>query len=203
MQETRETRVQSLGQEDLLEEGTATHSSILAGRTLWTEEPGGLQSIGSQRVGHDWSDLAQHSTHNPHKSFWLLLLLLLLRYFSRVRLCNPMDCSLPGSSFHGDSPGKNTGVGCHTLLQRIFSTQGLNPVFHTAGGFFTIWATSEASYQICFLYQCTKNPFLYTCSHQHFILSNFNFNWYNGWKFFSPSVLFAFPWLPVRLVLLM
>ena len=85
MQETRETRVQSLGQEDLLEEGTATHSSILAGRTLWTEEPGGLQSIGSQRVGHDWSDLAQHSTHNPHKSFWLLLLLL-LRYFSRVRL---------------------------------------------------------------------------------------------------------------------
>ena len=86
MQETRETRVQSLGQEDLLEEGTATHSSILAGRTPWTEEPGGLQSIGSQRVGHDWSDLAQHSTHNPHKSFWLLLLLLLLRYFSRVRL---------------------------------------------------------------------------------------------------------------------
>ena len=42
-------------------------------------------------------------------------------------LCNPMDCSLPGSSAHGDSPGKNTRVGCHTLLQGIFQTQGSNP----------------------------------------------------------------------------
>ena len=41
-------------------------------------------------------------------------------------LCDPMDCSLPGSSVHGDSPGKNTGVGCHFLLQAIFPTQGLN-----------------------------------------------------------------------------
>ena len=39
----------------------------------------------------------------------------------------PMDCSLPGSSVHGDSPGKNTGVGCHALLQEIFPTQGSNP----------------------------------------------------------------------------
>ena len=38
-----------------------------------------------------------------------------------------MDCSLPGSSVHGDSLGKNTGVGCHALLQGIFPTQGLNP----------------------------------------------------------------------------
>ena len=42
-------------------------------------------------------------------------------------LCDPMDCSLPGSSVHGDSPGKNTGVGCHALLQGIFPTQELNP----------------------------------------------------------------------------
>ena len=41
------------GQEDLLEEGMATHSSILAWRIPWTEEPGGLQSMGSQRVRHD------------------------------------------------------------------------------------------------------------------------------------------------------
>ena len=41
--------------------------------------------------------------------------------------CDPMDCSPPGSSVHGDSPGKNTGVGCHALLQGIFPTQGLNP----------------------------------------------------------------------------
>ena len=45
--------VKSLGQEDPLDEGMATHSSILAWRTPWTEEPGGLQSMGSQRVRHD------------------------------------------------------------------------------------------------------------------------------------------------------
>ena len=45
--------VRSLGQEDPLEKGMAIHSSILAWRIPWTEEPGGLQSIRSQRVGHD------------------------------------------------------------------------------------------------------------------------------------------------------
>ena len=45
-------RVRSLDLEDPLKEGTATHSSILACRILWTKEPGGLQSIGSHRVGH-------------------------------------------------------------------------------------------------------------------------------------------------------
>ena len=44
-----------------------------------------------------------------------------------LTVCNPMDYSLPGSSVHGDSPGKNTGVGCHALLQGIFSIHGLNP----------------------------------------------------------------------------
>ena len=48
-----ETWVRSLGQEDPLEKGMATHSSILAWRISWTEEPGRLQSMGSQRVGHD------------------------------------------------------------------------------------------------------------------------------------------------------
>ena len=42
-------------------------------------------------------------------------------------LCNPRDCSPPGSYIHGDSPGKNTGVGSHALLQWIFPTQGSNP----------------------------------------------------------------------------
>ena len=50
--------VRSLGGEDPLEKGMGSHSSILAWRNPWTEEPGGLQSIVSQRVGHDWSDLA-------------------------------------------------------------------------------------------------------------------------------------------------
>ena len=51
--EMQETRVQSQGQEDPLEKEMATHSSTLAWRIPWTEEPGGLQSMGLQRVGHD------------------------------------------------------------------------------------------------------------------------------------------------------
>ena len=42
-------------------------------------------------------------------------------------LCDPMNCSLPGSTVHGDSPGKDAGVGCHALLQGIFPTKGWNP----------------------------------------------------------------------------
>ena len=57
MQEAKETQVGSLGQEDPREEGVATHSSILAWRIPWTEEPGGLQSMESQTVRHDYSNL--------------------------------------------------------------------------------------------------------------------------------------------------
>jgi len=53
MQETQEMWIQSLGQEDPLEEGMATYSSILTWKIPWTEEPGGLWSMKSQRVGHD------------------------------------------------------------------------------------------------------------------------------------------------------
>ena len=53
-----ETQVQSLGQEDPMEKGMATHSGILAWETPWTEKPGGLHSVGSQRVGHDWATFA-------------------------------------------------------------------------------------------------------------------------------------------------
>ena len=53
MQETQETQLQSLGWEDPLEEVMATHFSILAWEIPWAEKPGGLQSMGLQRVGHD------------------------------------------------------------------------------------------------------------------------------------------------------
>ena len=53
--EGQETQVRSLGREDPLEEEMATHSSILAWKIPWTEELGGLQSMGLQRVGHDWT----------------------------------------------------------------------------------------------------------------------------------------------------
>ena len=51
----------------------------------------------------------------------------MLSSLSRVQLCDPMECSLSGSSVHGDSPGKNSGMGCHDLLQGTFLTQGSNP----------------------------------------------------------------------------
>ena len=56
----------------------------------------------------------------------------------------PMDCSLWGSSVHGDSPGKNIGVGCHALLQRIFPTQESNPGLPHCWRILNILATREA-----------------------------------------------------------
>ena len=60
----KETWVWSLGREDLLEKEVTTHSSIPAWRIPWTEEPGGLQFMGSQRVGHDWSDWVSKYIHS-------------------------------------------------------------------------------------------------------------------------------------------
>ena len=57
---TQKTWVRFLGWEDPLEKGMATHSSILAWRIPWTEEPGGLQSMDSQRVRHDWATFTGH-----------------------------------------------------------------------------------------------------------------------------------------------
>ena len=59
----KEMQVQPLGREDPLEKEMATHSSILAWKIWWMEEPGGLSSIGSQRVGHDWAT-SLHSLQN-------------------------------------------------------------------------------------------------------------------------------------------
>ena len=89
------------------EKAIATHSSTLAWKIPGTGEPGGLPSMESHRVGHDWSDLAAAA--------------------ACPTLCDPMDCSTPGSCVHWDFPGKNTEVGCHFLLQGIFLTQEWNP----------------------------------------------------------------------------
>ena len=163
----QETQVWSLGREDSLEKGMAAHSSILAWRISWREEPGGLQSMGSQRVGHDWET-------NTFTFMWLLLCVSFCSIIKREEykpwfwktkysqkiigsgnnwmaslvaqwqpyhlpmqecaksfqscptLWHPLDCSPLGSPVYGDSPGKNTGVGCRALFQRIFPTQGSN-----------------------------------------------------------------------------
>ena len=67
----QETQVPSLGQEDLLEKGMATHSSTLAQRIPWTEEPGGLTPWGCQDL-----DMTEQLTHKKHKAPFLYLLLL-------------------------------------------------------------------------------------------------------------------------------
>ena len=67
-----------------------------------------------------------------------------------LTLCDPMDCSLPGSSVHGDSPGKNSGVGCHFLLPGLFLTYGSKLCLQSpalAGRFFSSSTTWEALYR--------------------------------------------------------
>ena len=73
-----ETQVQSLGQEDPLEKEMATHSSILVWKIPWMEEPGRLRSMGSQRVGHDWTTS---------------LSLALVRVFTSLPACRAVDTS--------------------------------------------------------------------------------------------------------------
>ena len=90
----QETRVLFLGQKDPLGKGMATHSSILAWRIPWTEEPGRLQSVGSQRVGHDW---ATNTT---------LLLLVVVQSLSCVQLfVTPWTAARQASLSTSPSPG--------------------------------------------------------------------------------------------------
>ena len=72
-------------------------------------------------------------------------------------LCNSMDCSPPGSSIHEILPGRNTGVGCHALLQGILPTQRSDPGLSLAGGFFIVWATRKPIYII----KSKSNIFMY------------------------------------------
>ena len=106
------TRVWSLGQEDPLEKGMATHSSILAWRIPWTEKPSGLQSTGLQRVRPNWAT----NTHTHTEICTFRLLGSVTQSFPT--LCDPLDCSPPDSSLR-DFPGKNTGVGCLSSSRRL------------------------------------------------------------------------------------
>ena len=128
----RETWVRSLGQEDPLEKEMATHSSTLAWKIPWTEERSRLQSMGSQRVGHDWAT-------SLHIYIYICLL-------SHVHLfLNPMDCSLSGSSVHRILQAR--------ILEWVaipFSRESSQPrdwtwVSYITGRFFTIWATRETT----------------------------------------------------------
>ena len=79
------------------------------------------------KAGKIYHPQSQKNCYWSRQEYDLSLCACVLNCFSRLTLCNSMDCSPPASPVHGDSPGKNTGVGCHVLLQGIFPTQGLNP----------------------------------------------------------------------------
>ena len=93
MQETQATRVWFLGWEDPLEEEMATHYSSLAWEIPWTEEPGGLQSKGSQSVSHDWVTKHKHS----HLALWSDII---ISYNVRYYISPFIYClqNFPGSS---------------------------------------------------------------------------------------------------------
>ena len=89
-----ETHVWSLGWEDILEKGMATHSSILAWRIPWTEDPGGLQSMGSQKVGHDWIALAYTDTGIIYNIYNTFIYLNYIFFFIHSSISGPLDCFL-------------------------------------------------------------------------------------------------------------
>ena len=170
------------------------HSSTLAWKIPWTEEPGGLQSMGLQRVGHAWATSLSlfsfiHWRRKWHPTpvflpgesqgrgslvgcrLWGRTELdmteatqqqqLLVKFMKSekvkvlvAQLCLtllwPHGLSLPDSSSSRNSSGKYAGVGCHSLLQGIFLTQGSNSGLLHCRCFFTIWATREALSSIWF-----------------------------------------------------
>ena len=127
----RETWVQSLVGKTPLGEGMATHSSILAWRIPWTEEPGGLQCMRSQRVRHDWA--TQHSTYSKNKTQHILPMYYLFYFLS---LPAPrMLCT-------------KAGVSC-VLFTALFSPPGTYWVFNKC------WIIS-ASVTVIISIRCTQ-----------------------------------------------
>ena len=92
-------QIWSLGWEDPLEEGMAAHSSILTWRIPWTEKPGGLQFIGSKRIGHNWNDLA-HMDTLVVILFWIFWGSAILFSIEAVPLYIPINCTHVPTSPH-------------------------------------------------------------------------------------------------------
>ena len=168
------------GWEDPLEKEMAIHSSTLAWKIPWTEEPDRLQSMGSQRVGHDWAtelnwteqlNRTELSTKTENKCRYILLvfyshihikIIIFLLFFcmlpqslcrmekekwshSVVSDCDPMDCSLSGSSIHGIFQARVLEWIAISFSRGSSQPQNQTWVSCIAGRCFTIWATREAS----------------------------------------------------------
>ena len=104
----------------------AKEQEELQSRCLWRWHwgPGNSNAHGSK-----WTNQAYGMTVATFLHFWVFLACMWAEWLqSCATLCDPMDCSLPGSPVHRDSPGKNTGVGCHALLQRNLHNRGTEPI---------------------------------------------------------------------------
>ena len=153
----RETRVWSLGWKDPLEKEMAIHSRTIAWKIPWTEEPGRLQSMGSQRVRHDWATSLHFKRYIEASNLFQLTSMCSIIFCTSISLsvenfssstecptlCDPMDCSSPGSSVHGILQA--------CILEWVaipFSRGSSQPrdwiqVSHLAGRAFTIWDTRK------------------------------------------------------------
>ena len=162
-QERQEMQVWSLSQEDPPEEGIATHSSILAWKIPWTEKPGGLQSIGLKRVSHDWATPEHTAAVMSIRTLpgcpagRPALLVMLAVSYSQVPanflsgnaqllqscpiLCDPLDRSPPGSSFHGILQARILAwvarPSSRGSSQPRNQTRGVSCIFFITGGFLT------------------------------------------------------------------
>ena len=182
----RETWIQSLGQEDLLEKEMAPHSSILAWKIPWIEEPGKLQSMGSQNrtwlhfhfsltyfIKHNVNFLQVHSGCYIQQNFLFFFFkslssiplyvctcmkLKVLFTHSCLTLYNPVDCSLPGSTVHGILQARILEWVAIPFSRRSSWCRDWTLVSCIAGAFFTIWATRE-------IHMC-----IHTCTHTYHIL---------------------------------
>ena len=115
----------------------ATHSSILAWRILWTERPGGLQYMGSQRVRHDWSDWG--CTQSNIYQFSTVAQLC-------MTLCNPMDCSTLGFAVHHQLPSLLKLMPIESIMPSYISSSvvlfSCLQSFPASGFFFSQWISS-------------------------------------------------------------
>ena len=176
----------------ILEKIMVTHSSILARRIWWTGEPGGLQSMGWQRVRHNWSDLAcipvscnyfdESSVVTSQKLFRSILILpiflnnslvrhvtlvWLLHYslWKKVKVTQLYPTLRPHGLYTPWNPqGQNTGVGSFSLLQGIFPTQGLNPGLPHCRRILYQLSYQESLYSLHIEEKCALLDFLATVS---------------------------------------
>ena len=152
----QEMLVASLGQEDPLEKEMTAHSSILTWEIPWTEEPGGLQSMGSQEVKHDLVTKQQFifiycliTYRFKHENFRTLKKLCYnsghggggagggLVTQSCLTLCDPMDCNPPGSYVHGTSQARTLEWVAISFSKGSSQSRNQTHISCTAGRFFT------------------------------------------------------------------